>query len=162
LLEEVPMNRLAAVVAVWLALSPCVLAQVNMPDDAAAIRAVWDEAASALVGKDWGRYSKVWAHDENVQVVHPTERSWLTGWPHLEARYRSLISSNVRLAAQTRRFELRIGASRDVAWATTETLVTVNDVAHTSWGVGVFQKREGRWRMVLFFDGGALPPEPAK
>src|SRR5204863_172079 len=84
-------------------------------DEVRAVRAAWDEGAAALVGKDWDRYSQAWAHTPEVQVIHTAERSWITGWSHLEARYRSVIASPGTLTAETRRFDVSVAPSGDTA-----------------------------------------------
>src|SRR5712691_4897945 len=127
------MNRLAIIAL--LTYSIAAGAQTNVAEETGAVRAVWDEAVAALVAQDWDRYSQVWAHDPGVQVIHPAQRDWATGWQQLEARYRSVISSNVRLEAETRRFEVRVAPSKDVAWATVEAVVAANGIEHTSWQV---------------------------
>jgi acetyl esterase/lipase len=75
---------------------------------------------------------------------------------HLSARYKALIESPTTLSAATRRFDVNVSPSRDVAWATIEIDITVDGIEHRSWQVAVFRKIEGRWRAVLGFDA-ALP-----
>lgn len=48
------------------------------------VRAVWDEASSAFAAKDWARYADTWAHEPQLQVIHPSARDWIVGWDTLK------------------------------------------------------------------------------
>jgi hypothetical protein len=71
-------------------------------------------------------------------------------------KYKAFIESPVKLSASTRRFDVNVGPSGDLALATIEAAISVNDSEHTSWQVVVFQKLHDRWEAVLGFDA-ALP-----
>lgn len=120
------------------------------------IREAWDQAVVALSEKNWEAYSQFWAHEANIQVIHPAARDWTTGWEELALKYKTFIDSPVRLSATTRRFDVNVAPSGDVAWVTIEAVVRVDETERLSWQVAVFRKVQGRWRAVLGFDA-ALP-----
>jgi ketosteroid isomerase-like protein len=124
----------------------------SIDEESRLIRAVWDDAVAALIGKDWDRYSQFWAHDGAVQVLHSAERDWTTGWEQIAAKYQSLMESPVTLSGTTRRFEVTVSPAGDVAWAIIEADMAVDGVEHRSWEVAVFRKIDNRWKAVLGFD----------
>jgi hypothetical protein len=54
-------------------------------------------------------------------------------------KYKAFIESPVKLSASTRRFDVKGGPSGDLAWATIEAAISVNDSEHTSWQVSYFE-----------------------
>jgi hypothetical protein len=130
---------------------------VNADEEKRKVRAVWDGGVEALTSKDWDSYADFWLHDASIQVIDSAERNWTTGWEQLAARYKALLASPARLSGTTRRFDVSISPSCDVAWATIEVDISVDGVEHRSWEVAVFRKIDDRWRAVLGFDA-TLPP----
>jgi ketosteroid isomerase-like protein len=124
---------------------------VDTAREEAAVRTVWDEAAAAFMAKDWNRYADVWAQEPFLQVIHPGQRDWIRGWDVFQERYQAIIASDVQWEFETRRFDVQISSAGDVAWATIETVLTLNGTASTAWQVSVFQKVQGRWKVVLGF-----------
>ena len=51
------------------------------------VRDLLDAAAAALKSGDWPRYAEVWAHEPYVEVIHPGEHEWLTGWDAVGSAY---------------------------------------------------------------------------
>jgi hypothetical protein len=133
---------------------------VDIDAETRLIRSVWDDAVVALTTKDWEAYSRFWAHQPDIQVIHPAERDWTCGWEQVESKYRAVMESPVTLSATTRRFEVDLAPSGDVAWAAIEAAIGVNGVEHVSWQIVVFQRLQGRWRAVLALD--AALPEPTR
>ncbi len=126
---------------------------VDVEAEKRAIDAHWQELNAALESHDWPRYQSLWAHVPYVEIIHPAEPDWRTGWRQFEARYRPLLESNIDFgSAETRRMHTHIGPSGDVAWATIEVTAKVGEVEETSWLVVVYQKIDGRWRVVLALD----------
>ena len=120
------------------------------------IRDVWDQAVVALTEKNWDAYSRFWAHEPYIQVIHPAARDWTSGWNQVALKYKTFIESPVKLSATTRRFEVNVAPSGELAWVTIEAAISVNDVEHLSWQVAVLRKLHNRWEAVLGFDA-ALP-----
>jgi hypothetical protein len=131
---------------------------VDIDAEARLIRRVWEEAVNALTTKDWDAYSRFWAHESDIQVIHPAERDWTTGWEHVVSRYRAVIESPVTLSATTRKFEVNVAPSGEVAWATIEAAISVNGIEQVSWQVVVFKRLDGQWRAVLGFDAALAEP----
>jgi len=122
---------------------------VDLEKEKAAVRAVWDEAGSALVTKDWNRYQKVFSHEPDLQVIHPGD--WIKGWDMFQQRYQAIFASDTTWTFETRRFDVQISPAGDVAWATIETVMTMNETRQTAWQVAVFKKIDGQWKIVLGF-----------
>jgi ketosteroid isomerase-like protein len=120
------------------------------------IRAALDEAVAALTDKNWEAYSRFWAHEPYIQVIHPAARDWTSGRDQVALKYKAFIDSPVKVSGSIRRFEVNIAPSGDFAWATYEAAISLDDIEHLSWQVAVFRKRQGLWEAVLGFDA-ALP-----
>ena len=133
---------------------------IDTAREEAAVRAVWDEAAAALTAKDWSRYAEVYAQEPVLQVIHPSQRDWIRGWDAFQERYRAIIASDAQWAFETRRFDVQISPAGDAAWATIETVLTLDGTESTAWQVAVFQKVQGRWRVVLGFSA-SVPSDSA-
>ena len=59
---------------------------VDIDAETRLIRDVWDESVVALTTKNWEAYSRFWAHEPNMQVIHPAERYWTRGWEAVEIK----------------------------------------------------------------------------
>lgn len=117
--------------------------------DRAQIRAVWDHASHAVCTGNWPEYEDVWAHGPEIELMHPGEREWLVGWDAIGPKYRALLTSGFRCEAITREMRIRVAPSREMAWATVEVELRMSgQSAVTSWQTAVFERREGRWRLV--------------
>src|SRR5262245_33673841 len=89
----------------------------NLVEEKCRVRAAWGHGVKALTSKDWASYADFWLHDGSIQVIDSAERSWTTGWEQLAARYKALLASPARLSGTTRRFDVNLSPSGDVAWA---------------------------------------------
>jgi ketosteroid isomerase-like protein len=133
---------------------------IDTAREKAAVQAVWEETAAAFTAKDWNRYANVWAQEPFLQVIHPSQRDWIRGWNAFQERYRRIIASDAQWEFETRRFDVQISPAGDVAWATVETVLTLNGTASTAWQVAVFQKLQGRWKIALGFSA-SVPTDSA-
>lgn len=122
---------------------------IDLEREKAAVRAVWDEAGSALEAKDWNRYQKVFSHEPDLQVIHPGD--WIKGWDMFQQRYKAILASASTWTSETRRFDVQISPAGDVAWATIDILLTMNGTSQTAWQVVIFKKIDGQWKIVLGF-----------
>ena len=120
-----------------------------------AVRAAYERGVGALVAKNWDQYSKFWAHEPHILILHPAAGEWLRGWSVLEPKYRSLIESDLKISTATRRFEVRVAPSGDVAWAAIEIDITINGNPVKAWQFAVFEKIHGEWRLVAGIDAPA-------
>lgn len=124
----------------------------DMDAERGAVRALFDHMATSLCAADWAAYQETWAHDSTVERLDAASGSWLTGWEPLSALYQSMMP-RIR-GCQFELTKLRIHVSQDatMAWAVSEGRVHMADatIAPTVlWGAFGFEKRAGKWRMVL-------------
>lgn len=123
----------------------------EMPnDDQAEIRALWDRASRALCTGDWESYKELWSQAEYIEIIHPQEGDWRIGWDAIGPAYRSLLTSGYRCESDTRLMRIHVGPAGDMAWATAMVVIRATDRAmeHTLWQTLVFEKMQGRWRLV--------------
>lgn len=117
----------------------------------AAVRAVLDEAEAALRAADWPRYSSVWAHEPWIELLHPAEGEWLTGWDAVGPGYEALIATGARLEIERRRLHIRVAPAGRMAWAVAETVLRLaSDAAPATvlWTTYVLEELGGSWRLV--------------
>ena len=117
----------------------------------AAVRALLDEAEAALRAGDWRRYAAVWAHERWIELLHPAEGEWLTGWELIGPGYRALLASGARLEIERRRLRVRVAPTGGMAWAVTETVLRVPDheaPATVLWITYVLELLGDGWRLV--------------
>jgi hypothetical protein len=120
-----------------------------------AIEELWQELNAALDSRDWPRYRDLWANVPYLEVIHPDEADWRTGWEQFEARYRPLLEPDIESpmpSYEVPRMNIHIGPSGDVAWATIEVIESFGGAEEAYWLVMGFQKFDGDWRVVLLSD----------
>jgi len=120
-----------------------------------AIEQLWQELNTALDSRDWPRYRDLWANVPYLEVIHPDEADWRTGWEQFEERYQPLLESDVASPTPTYkvpRMNVHIGPSGDVAWATIEMIEKFRKAQEAYWLVMVCQKFDEDWRIVLLSD----------
>jgi len=147
--EESVMHRCFVVLCtVTFFLSSCSSSQVDIDAEKKAIRATWDAISQAFVSKDWVQYSSLFDQGADLQMVHPVERDWISGFEDFQARYEPLITAEGEWKFETTRFDANIGPGARVAWAMIEISF---DPAYgdpiTNWELVVFKKNEGQWRV---------------
>jgi hypothetical protein len=134
----------------------CVCASCSpAPDltrEADAVRALWDQTNAALAAKNWELYQTFWLQEPTLQVIHPAQGDWISGWQDFSARYQGVLSSANEFSVETSRFNVDVAPSADMAWATIEATLSVNGVPSTHWYVVVAEKVEGRWRIAVALD----------
>lgn len=119
-------------------------------EDAARIRTLWNRASEALCTGDWETYRELWAPADHIEVIHPHEGDWRVGWDEIETGYRSRSESGFRCEVETRVMRIHASPAGEMAWATAEVLIKATDppMERTLWQSLVFEKIEGRWRLV--------------
>lgn len=127
----------------------------TMQDDEDAVRAAYERGVAALVAKNWDQYSKFWAHEPHILILHPAAGEWLRGWSLLEPKYRGLVASDLKISTATRRFDVRVAPAGNVAWAAIEVDIIINGNPIKAWQLGVFEKIQGEWRLVAGMDAPA-------
>ena len=138
--------------------SSCNIKSVDIVAEEAAVRATFEETIDAFSSKDWDRYSKLWIHEPYLQVVHPPQRDWITGWNNFETSYKKLIASDVQFTFKVNRMDIKVSPTGDTAWTTVEAVLNANGQSVISWQMAVLQKIDGKWRYAALF-ASSLPPE---
>lgn len=139
----------------------CASAHINRAAEEAAVRRAWQEVSDAFMAADWDRYSELWVQSEDLQVVHPGQRDWLSGWAAFADRYRDLIAEGDRWNFETTRLHVQVDSTGDTAWAIGELQLGFGERAQPAWQMAVFRKQQGRWKIAAAFSS-LLPPEPPK
>lgn len=134
--------------------------RVDVEQERAAIRDVWNRANRALETGDWESYSTVWAHTNYIQVIHPDGPEWLSGWDEVGPKCRNSLTEGPSPAIRTRDMQIRVAPSGDMASATMKWDLSFGEGGDTTrityWGTGVFEKIDGEWKIVH-----ALATQPA-
>ena len=116
------------------------------------INAAVDAYHVALGSLDVSKMEPLWAHDNNVMLINPADRSISVGWDAVkkdwEAQFNFLSDLKV-----TQVDGPHISVKDDVAWATgianaAAKSKTGADVGGLVYELDVFEKREGRWLLV--------------
>ena len=119
----------------------------------AKIEALWNQGIDALENGDWESYSAIWAQDQRTEVLHPAQSSWWTGWKNISSKYQKILDKGIPIHGSTRRMNIQLGPSMDVAWMTTESELKYGKTGkRISWQVVIFQKIAGEWKIILAFD----------
>jgi hypothetical protein len=104
--------------------------------------------------KDWERYQSYFVQDTTLNVVHPGEMDWATGWHAVKRRYKPLFGPEVNLQAdiKTNTFITYIAPGGEFAWALIDVKVIRQENTWHSWQVYVFRKIDGKWKLNMGFD----------
>lgn len=141
----------AGVVALLLLVTGCLGNVVDMENEEAAVRDAWEELNDAFMSADWDRYSQLWVQSSQLQVVHPAQRDWISGWAEFEPRYRELVASGDQWTFETNRLEVSVDSTGDTAWGVGEVVLTMNGQSQTAWQMVVFRKENERWKIAAAF-----------
>jgi hypothetical protein len=149
--------RMLLVFAVFLgACAKPVERPTDVAAEEAAVRGLWDELGAAFIAQDWDRYSSLWVQGPDLQVIHPGQRSWISGWSEFAPRYRKLVATGGEWAFSTERLEVRVAPTGQTAWLTAEIAMAFSDQTRTAWQMAVCRKVEDKWRIASFFSA-SLP-----
>jgi ketosteroid isomerase-like protein len=116
------------------------------------IKAAVDAYHAALGSLDISKMEPLWAHDANVILINPADRSISVGWDAVkkdwEAQFDFLADLKVTEANAP-----HVSVKGDVAWATGVANAVAKaksgaDVGGLVYESDVFEKREGRWLLV--------------
>lgn len=122
-----------------------------MEEEKTKILDIWQEANQALQNKNWNKYSRMWAHTDYIQILHPEEKSWLKGWKRIKPAYRGLIEEGPAVESEYYDVSIRISKDSTMAWLTCKNkirLMNGDDIEFESWQTCVFEKIAGEWKMV--------------
>lgn len=131
----------------------------NIKEDENAIRNLFFDMSDALMDKEWDLYKSFWVQDTTLNVVHPGDRDWATGWHAVEQRYLPYFSPEIDFQAEleTDEFKIYIAPEGEFAWAIVDLKLIVGEYTAQAWQVMVLRKIKGKWRVNLAFDA-PIPP----
>ena len=148
-----PLNSVTLIVRALLFSFVVVLAGASKSNaQEADIKAAVDAYHAALGSLDVSKMEPLWAHDANVILINPADRSISVGWDAVkkdwEAQFNFLSDLKV-----TQADGLHVSVKDDVAWATgianaVAKSKTGADVGGLVYKSDVFEKREGGWLLV--------------
>ena len=100
----------------------------------------------AFEARDLDAMSDVWLHEDHVACTHP---GWATlrGWPAVSASWFALFQGNGDM--QWILTEVEPVVRGDTGWVTLDENLISEARGQTVAAVNVFERRAGRWRMVL-------------
>jgi hypothetical protein len=84
-----------------------------------AIQKLVFDMGDALMDKDWERYQSYFVQDTTLNVVHPDEMDWATGWQAVKRRYMPLFGPEVNLQTELEsdKFKVYLAPGGKFAWA---------------------------------------------
>ena len=118
------------------------------------VRAAMARGARALEQHDWPSYTRFWANDSTIEVIHPAAREWVIGWDSTSRKYRAVIAdTSVSYRITTGRQNVHLSPAGDMAWVTQEDRLEISRAGGRTqtilqWSTSVFEKRSGQWRLV--------------
>jgi ketosteroid isomerase-like protein len=138
--------------------------RVNPEAEQVAIREAMARGARALEQHDWPSYTRFWANDPTIEVLHPAGREWIVGWDSTARKYQALIADTATTYRFTNlRQSIHVSPRGDMVWVTQEDRIDLTRAGGptqsvTQWSTSVFEKRAGEWRLVHAH--ASVPPRP--
>jgi ketosteroid isomerase-like protein len=116
------------------------------------IKAAVEAYHAALGTLDISKMEPLWAHDANVILINPADKSISVGWDAVKKKWESTFSGDSELKV-TQADGPYIQVKDDVAWSTgiadaAIKLKTGNALTALTYEMDVFEKRGGRWLLV--------------
>ena len=109
---------------------------------------------AAFEAGDLDAMSDVWLHEDHVVCTHPGWAS-LRGWPAVAASWFALFQGDVSMQfILTRDAPVVRG---DVGWVSVDENLLAGAQAQTVSALNVFERVEGRWRLVVHHGSGIAP-----
>lgn len=134
---------------------------VDLNNEEKHLREFWAKTCDYLCSGDWDNYSNSWDHSSKIQVMHPEQNEWLTGWAKIREKYEAMLKSGMSCSLPKNELNLNISDDGKVAWGTVDIIIQFNDSTKTqvhAWETVVFEKnQEGQWKMVLGM--ASIPPD---
>src|SRR5688500_3796568 len=84
-----------SLLTLFITLSAC-SNNVDVVEEERQIRKLWDKTSDYVCNGDWENYSLSWAHTAQIQLMHPDQGDWITGWEKLKAKYEVLLKSRMK------------------------------------------------------------------
>jgi ketosteroid isomerase-like protein len=117
-----------------------------------AVLAANHEFDKALSTRDVGAMDKAWAHEPYVIAIHPVSNAPLVGWEAVRKSWEQIFDRWAEISVSMKDPQVRVG--QDVAWVfgveiLQGKLKSGEAVRSTAFATNVFEKRDGRWSMVL-------------
>ncbi len=146
-------NRLIWILSVFVCLSILSCKKVDLQNEERQIREFWTKTCDYLCKGDWENYSESWDHSSKIQVIHPEQNEWLTGWDKIRVKYEAMLKSGMSCTLPKNELALNVSEDGKMAWGTVDVIIQFNDSTKTqvhAWETVVFEKKTGgQWKMVL-------------
>jgi ketosteroid isomerase-like protein len=145
-------NTRSLLVAVLLLLAGGGGSYAQQSDVEQQVKAAIDAYHAAIGSLDIAKMDPLWAHDGNVMLVNPRDKSVSLGWDAVRKNWEATFNNNSEIKV-TEVEGPHIAANGDVAWSTG----IANAVGELKSGasfnaptfeVDVFEKRGGKWLLV--------------
>jgi ketosteroid isomerase-like protein len=117
------------------------------------IKAAIDNFHAALGSLDVSKMEPLWAHDANVMLINPRDKSITVGWDAIKKNWEKTFSGYSELKV-TEADGPYIQVRGDVAWATgiadavLRLKATGATISSPTYEADVFEKRGGQWLLV--------------
>jgi ketosteroid isomerase-like protein len=117
-----------------------------------AVLAASHEFDKALSTRDIGAMGKAWAHEPYVIVIHPVSNAPLVGWEAVRKSWEQIFDRWAEISVSMKDPQVRV--SQNIAWIFGVEIVqgklkSGKAVSSTAFATNIFEKRDGRWSMVL-------------
>ena len=127
-------------------------AHAQQKSEADAVLAANHDFDKALSSRDLDTMDKAWAHEPYVIVIHPVSKAASIGWEAVRKSWEDIFDRWTELSVSMKDPQVRI--IQNVAWVVgVETaqgkLRNGDAVSFRAFTTNIFEKREGRWSMVL-------------
>ncbi len=114
---------------------------------------------TALSGRDINAMEKVWAAEPYVIAVHPASKALIVGWDAVRKSWEGTFDRFAEISVSMK--EPQIHVAQNVGWVVgTESVQgksrNGDAVSFTAFTTNVYEKRDGRWLMVLHITSRVL------
>ncbi|MGN6694881.1 MAG: nuclear transport factor 2 family protein [Aquihabitans sp.] len=120
----------------------------DLEDDLVAANAAF---YAAFEQRDLDAMSEVWLHEDHVVCTHPGWAS-LHGWAAVASSWFALFQGDGQM--QFILTKVQAAVRGDVGWVTVDENLIAGPQAQTVAAVNVFERHEGRWKLVLHVGSG--------
>lgn len=115
------------------------------------ITELWNTACESICNGDWESYSQCWSHSSNIQLLHPDQGEWLTGWNEIGNKYKIMLTTGTTCRISRNDLKLHLSPTAGMAWGTVDIQLHFSDSAETSlhlWETVIFEQIDGQWKIV--------------
>lgn len=106
---------------------------------------------AAFEQRDLDAMSEVWLHEDHVVCTHPGWAS-LHGWAAVASSWFALFQGDAQMQFILTKVEATVRG--EVGWVTVDENLIAGPQAQTVAAVNLFERHEGRWKLVLHAGSG--------